>query len=241
MSSRLALGILAVPLTIALTAPCGFAGTVINTNLPAGDIIVDINGQQDGASSYSGPNQDLWYQPFNLSGSLLEVTLQPGTYAFRAINSTDAAAMFPALTSTQLAEIGGGAWTFNTPWTTDYMVFDSSAISNASEPQLFAGAISASGSTYGSAAAAYSAAVAGGYYDLIVDNGGRYTGTTASQFTISGSAETLIFVVPDYYLPDNNGIESVLITPVSGSVPEPGTILELGVALVGLAALRLLR
>jgi hypothetical protein len=89
--SKLALAILAA-------LPCGFAGTIINTNLPAGDIIVDINGQQDGAANYGGPNQDLWYQPFNTGSTLLEVTLQPGTYAFRVI--------FPALTSTQLAEIG---------------------------------------------------------------------------------------------------------------------------------------
>ena len=238
MSSKVVLATFAVALGFP-GSPCALAGTIINTNLPAGDIIVDINGQQDGAGAYGGPNQDLWYQPFNIGSSLLEVTLQPGTYAFRAINSTDAAAMFPALTSTQLAEIGGGAWTFNSPWTTDYMVFDSSAASNSSEAQLFSGAISASGSTYGSAAAAYSAAVIGGYYDQIVVNGGRYTGTTASQFTISGSPETLIFVVPDYFLSDNNGIESVLITPVTGSIPEPGTFLSLGVALLGLAAFRI--
>jgi hypothetical protein len=225
LSSKLALAILAA-------LPCGFAGTIINTNLPAGDVIVDINGQQDGAANYGGPNQDLWYQPFNTTSTLLEVTLQPGTYAFRAINSTDAAAMFPALTGTQLAEIRGGAWTFNSPWTTDYMVFDSSAASNPNEAQLFSGAISASGSTYGSAATAYSAAVIGAYYDQIVVGGGRYTGTTASQFTISGAPETLIFVVPDYFLPDNNGIESVLITPVTGAVPEPSAFIPLALFLV---------
>jgi hypothetical protein len=233
MSSKLVLATFVVALGFpGLTAPCALAGTIINTNLPAGDIIVDINGQQDGASGYGGPNQDLWYQPFSVSSSLLEVTLQPGTYAFRAINSTDAAALFPALTGAQLAEIGGGAWTFNAPWTTDYMVFDSSAASNSSEAQLFSGAISASGNTYASAAAAYSAAVIGGYYNQIVVNGGRYTGTTASRFTISGGPETLIFVVPDYYLPDNNGIESVLITPVTGAVPEPSAFIPLALILL---------
>jgi hypothetical protein len=214
-----------------IAGPAAFAGTVITTNLPAGDTIVNIGGTTDGAATSSGPNQDLWYQPFNSTNSLLEVTLQPGTYAFRLIDSTDAASMFPSLTGSQLAEIGGGAWTFNSPWTTDYMVFDSSAASNPNEPQLFSGAINSSGTTFGSAAAAYSAAISGGYFDQIVINGGRYTGTTVNQFTISGSPETLIFAVPDYFLPDNNGIDSVLISPAS-SAPEPSSLWFVALALI---------
>ncbi len=221
-----------------LSASSGFAGTIINTNLPAGDTIVNIGGATDGAAAFDGP-QDLWFQPFNTSNQLLEVTLQPGTYSFRLLNQTDAASLFPSLTGTQLAEIGGGAWTFNSPWTTDYMVFDSSAATNMSESQLFSGAINASGTTFSSAAAAYSAAIAGGYYNQIVVNGGRYTGTTASQFTIANT-ETLIFVVPDYFLPDNNGIESILISSGSSgaATPEPGTW---GLLVAGIAAMVLFR
>jgi hypothetical protein len=215
---------------IIAAAPCGFAGTIITTNLPSNDIIVDINAMQDGAATFSGPNQNLWYQPFDLGGNLLEVTLQPGTYSFRAIDEADAASMFPSLTGGQLAEIGGGAWTFNSPWSTDYMVFDSSARTNANESQLFSGSINQLGATFGNAAAAYAAAISGGYYDQIVTNGGRYTGTIVNQFTITGSPETLIFVIPDYDLSDNNGIESVLISgsPSSSSAPEPATWLLLG-------------
>ena len=74
---------------LASIAAVAFGGTVINTNLPAGDTIVNIGGTTDGAASFGGPNQDLWFQPFNSSGSLLEVTLQPGTYSFRLLSATD--------------------------------------------------------------------------------------------------------------------------------------------------------
>lgn len=217
--------IFAIALAV-FTARAAFAGTIINTNLPAGDTIVNIGGTTDGAAAFSGPNQDLWFQPFNSINQLLEVTLQPGDYTFRLINSADAATLFPSLTAPQLAQIGGGAWTFNSPWTTDYMVFDSSAASNPNESQLFSGAINADGGTFGDPASAYNAAITGGYFDQIVVNGGRYTGTTTNQFTIAGSQETLIFAIPDYFLPDNNGIESVLIGPAS-STPEPSTALLL--------------
>lgn len=227
-------------ITIQALAFCGLAaaGTIINTNLPAGDTIVNISGTADGAAAYSGTNQDLWYQPFNTASQLLEVTLQPGTYTFRLIDATDAATMFPTLTSTQLAEIGAGGWTFNSPWTTDYLAFDSSAATNGNESQLFSGAISQTGSTYSGPAAAYSAAISGGYYNQIVVNGGRYTGTVVNQFTITGSPETLIFVIPDYDVNDNGGIDSVLIGPGSSGVPEPGSIF---LALAGLLAIAVLR
>lgn len=242
MSTKSAFAILAAAIALT-TAATSFAGTIINTNLPAGDTIVNISGTEDGAAAFSGTNQDLWYQPFSINGpaQLLELTLQPGTYAFRLLDATDAASMFPSLNGAQLAEIGAGGWTFNSPWTTDYMVFDSSALTKSTEPQLFSGAINASGATFGGAAAAYNAAITGGYFDQIVTNGGRYTGTVTNQFTISGGPETLIFAVPDYFLPDNGGIDSVLISPAGSSVPEPSTFPSLGVALLGLAALRLLR
>jgi hypothetical protein len=226
---------------IVLAAPCGFAGTIITTNLPAGDTIVNINATQDGAENSSGPNQTYWYEPFNTNSQLLEVTLQPGTYSFRVIDATDAATMFPLLTTPQLAEIGAGGWTFNTPWSTDYVVFDSSAATDSSESQLFSGAINQSAATFSSPAAAYSAAITGGYYDEIVVDGGRYNGTIVNQLTITGSPETLIFAIPDYDLSDNAGIDSVLITGVQSggsTTPEPGTwALLTG----GIAALALLR
>ena len=75
------------------------AGQIITDNLPSGDVIIAIDGRADGAAAYSGPDQGKWYQPFNVNGQLLESTFQPGTYDFRVIDSTDAAAMFPRLTA----------------------------------------------------------------------------------------------------------------------------------------------
>lgn len=230
-------------LLIAWTLSPVRAGSVVTANLPAGDAIIEINGTTDGAAVFGGSTppgvigagQDDWYQPFNTMGTLLEYTVQPGTYRFRIINQADAAAMFPSLTSSQLSGIGGGAWTYNTPWGTDYTVFDSSATNNPNEHQLFTGAVTpgapVSGSTgwdgagYANAADAYSAAILGGYYDEIVTGTGRYTGTLATSYTFT-TAETLIFTVPDYALGDNNGVMSVLITSAAGTaVPEPASLL----------------
>src|SRR5262249_19002199 len=88
-SSMLAgLGVLA---TLVICPPRSVtAGTIISTNLPAGSLIVNIDGRQDGAAGFNGfgraglgSGQDDWYRPFNLSQHLLEVTFQPGTYTFR--------------------------------------------------------------------------------------------------------------------------------------------------------------
>jgi hypothetical protein len=232
-------------------------GTIITTNLPSGDAIININGQQDGAAAYGGStqgltvlgvNQDDWYRPFNTQGQLLEFTFQPGTYRFRILNQTDAAAMFPSLTQAQLSQIGG-AWTYNTPWVTDYVAFDSSAATNPTEHQLFAGAVTPGvpvpgasgwipGEGYDNAADAYNAAKLGGYYDEIVTGTGRYTGTVQTSYTFT-RAETLIFVAPDYDLADNSGIVSVLVS--SASVPEPSSLTLAALAGALLLGARLVR
>jgi PEP-CTERM motif len=209
------------------------AGNVITTNLPNGDVIIAVDGRADGAAAFNGPGQDDWYQPFNTNQTLLEYTFQPGTYNFRIIDSADASVMFPQLTSAQLSEIGNGAWTFNSPWINQYMAWDASALNNPDEHQLFTGAVGTN--TYTDASAAYQAAIAGGYYDTIVTGSGRNTGTVQSSYTFT-STETLIFAVPDYYLPDNDGVVGVLIS--QQSVPEPSTALLLGTAIAGLGALR---
>ncbi len=207
------------------------AGYVITQNLPANDVIIGVDGRADGAANFSGPGQDDWFQPFNTNGNLLEYTFQPGTYTFRVIDSTDASAMFPKLTSTQLGEIGDGAWTYNSPWITQYMAWDVSALNDPSEHQLFTGSVDPTLTIYGSAGAAYQAAIAGGYFDTIVTGSGRNSGIVQSSYTFA-STETLIFAVPDYALSDNNGIVGVLIT--SQSVPEPTSLMLLGVGCGGL-------
>lgn len=218
-----------------------FGGTVITAGLPANTALVNISGTADGASGYDS-TQTYWYSPFNTSSTLLEYTIQPGTYNFRIVNSTDAAALYPSLTTTQLNSVYT-AWTYNSPWVTDYLVFDSSAATNSSEYQLFAGAVTPSmyGLGFGSADDAYNTAKSDGYYDQIVAGvGGRYHGTTSTDYTFS-SAETLIFAVPDYDVNDNGGGISVLITPASmpsTGTPEPASLL---LVMAGLGAMPWLR
>jgi hypothetical protein len=226
------------------------AGTIINTNLPAGSLIINISGTADGAASYGGStsglsvigtNQDDWYQPFNVGGNLLENTFPAGTYNFRIINQSTAQTMFPSLTAGQISEISTGAWTYNTPWVTDWLAFDSSAASNSSEHQLFAGAVTpeAPGTTgwdgagYDNSTDAYNEAINDGDYNEIVTGAGRYTGTVQSSYTFA-APQTLIFVVADYDVGDNAGSVSVLATPV----PEPVT---LGFFAMSALALRLRR
>src|SRR2546423_793777 len=115
------------------------AGTVITNNLPADTAIINISGTQDGAASYNS-DQSLWYHPFYTAGAtkLVKYTVSPGTYNFRAINPADAATYFPALISAQISQIFT-AWTYNSPWILDYLVFDAAAETNFSIPQLFDG------------------------------------------------------------------------------------------------------
>ncbi len=224
---------------VALAQMSARAGTIISTNVPAGAAIINISGTADGAASYGGstgsmqvlgPNQDDWYQPFD-SGGLLEYTFLAGTYEFRIINQATAQTMFPSLTAGQVGQISTGAWTYNTPWVTDYLAFDSSAASNSSEHQLFAGAVTPyaptttgfTGGGYDNSTDAYNEAINDGDYDEIVTGTGRYTGTVQTSYTFA-APETLIFTVADYALGDNSGSVSVLVT----SVPEPASILILG-------------
>jgi hypothetical protein len=206
------------------------AGNVITTNLPSGEAIVAIDSQTDGSNPTDGSQND-WNNPFTTGAKPLEYTFSPGTYTFRIINSTDAATMFPSLSSSQLAEIGNGAWTYNNPWITQYMAWDAK---DPSGSQLFTGAVESQ--AFGNAAAAYQAAISGGYYDTIVTGSGRNTGTVESSFTFT-STTTLIFAIPDNGVSDNSGTIGVLIT--GQAVPEPSTALLLGAAMAGLGAVRL--
>ena len=148
------------------------AGTIITAGLPSGSAIINIDGRADGAAAYSGANADDWFQPFNASNDLLTYTFQPGTYTFRVVDPTDAALLFPSLTPTELSQIGG-AWTYNSPWATDYLAFDSSAATEAGQHQLFTGAVTDNGYGYADAATAYQEAITKGYYDQIVTGSGR--------------------------------------------------------------------
>jgi hypothetical protein len=199
----------------ALVAICRstLAGTVITTNLPANTAIVNVNAKQDGAASWNA-GQDSWFQPFFTGGAtaLTQLVVQPGTYSFRLTNPTLAMTEFPALTSGQLSQIFT-AWTYNSPWITDYFVFDAAGVASSAVPDIFAGAIRPAGLSggTGSATEAFNLAVNNNFDDIIVKQpGGRITGIRTNQYTFT-AAETLTFAVPDNILSDNNGGVSVLI------------------------------
>jgi hypothetical protein len=191
------------------------AGTVITANLPPTATIVNINARQDGALT-SGPNNgDQWFRPFSSlgAGSLLQLTIQPGSYRFRLTTPTLAAARFPALTPAETSTMYT-AWTYNSPWVTDYMAWDVAAATNFSLPQIISGSNipPAFFPGFASAQLAFDAAVNNNYADLVrLPPGGRYTGRAVRVVTFS-APQTLIFGVPDAGLGDNNGGVSVLIT-----------------------------
>ena len=207
-----------------LLAPPVWGGTVITDNLPANTAIVNISGTQDGAASYNS-DQSLWYQPFNTGGTLLEYTVQPGAYGFRVVNPADAARLFPALTPAQTNQIFT-AWTYNSPWIEDYLVFDGAAATNSALPQIFDG--DPEWPPYSAAADAYNASLTNGTYNqLRVGPLGRDSTNLVYSYTFT-VAETLIFVVPDYALSDNAGGVSVLISPINSPllaiVPGAGSV-----------------
>jgi hypothetical protein len=199
-------------------APTLFGGNVITDNLPAGTAIVNVDGTQDGALGYNG-DQSLWYRPFyaGLATNFLEYTVQPGTYSFRIVDPADAAALFPSLTQTQTNHIFT-AWSFNSPWVTDYLVFDSAAETNTALAQLFDGACINS-AFYLTATDAYNTAISNGSYALIrTAPEGRDSNVFTNSYTFT-NVETLVFAVPDYYLGDNGGGVSVVIAPIISAAP----------------------
>lgn len=213
-----------------LSSSWAAAGTVISTNLPSDTWIVNIDGRNDGAHSFDA-DQSNWYGPFAVNGNLLQLSLKAGTYKFTLVDSADAQAAFPNLTFDQLSQIGGG-WTYNYPWITDYMVFDSSAATDLSQAELFSGGIQSK--SFASAAEAHAAAKANGLLDqLVVSPGGRLHGTIADSYTLDHDA-TLIFIVPDWALGDNYGVVSVAVQ--RQAVPEPATVIALAAG--GLAFLK---
>ncbi len=197
------------------------AGSAINSNLPAGTVIVNIDATADGIVTYSGDaDQSFFYQPTATAPS---VTLQAGTYTFRIVDPADAATLFPSLTPAQQAEIYTG-WTYNSPWTEDYLAFNSSAIANANQSQLFDGALppgTPNDQTFGSAQAAYDGTIADGYYNKIRPAPPGRAGSAADyslSYTFTAPT-TLLFVIPDNILSDNTGGVSVVVTNVTALAP----------------------
>jgi hypothetical protein len=191
-----------------------FAGSVITTNLSNNTAIVNIDAQNDGSNGFNG-QQSLWYQPFSNNGvaNIPSITVQPGTYNFRIVNPADASTLYPGLTTTQQNQIYTG-WTYNSPWITNYLVFDSSAATDSSLHQLIYGAGSSQG--YGSGPDAYAGAKSDGSYNTFKMGDAGYVASnpSVSSYTFT-TAQTLLFVIPDYGLYDNAGGVSVLVSPLA--------------------------
>ncbi|MEO7676826.1 MAG: hypothetical protein ABIV39_08710, partial [Verrucomicrobiota bacterium] len=104
------------------------------------------------------------------------------------------------------------AWTYNSPWITDYLVFDSSATTNNTIYQLFDGAFDFV--SYNNSSNAYYGVIGHGYSDsLRVGPLGRNSTNYVKSYTLTNAA-TLIFAAPDNGLVDNAGGVSVLVSPV---------------------------
>ena len=189
---------------LVLAAGNANAGTVITANLPANTVIANIDSRADGAGNYNG-DQSLWYQPF----TTVTATLSAGTYTFRIVDPADTGELFPSLTSDQLAQVYTG-WTYNSPWITNYVVFDSSAAHDGSQAQLLYGAISTQG--FGNPQDAYNASVVSGAFNTFTI--GSTHNTPVKQITFDHEV-TLLFAIPDYGVYDNNGGVSVLVQPVT--------------------------
>ena len=202
--------------TLGMVGNQGLAGTILTTHLPANTAIINIDATKDGANLSNG-GQTLWYAPFSTVNSLLEYTVTAGTYRFRIVNPADAAQLYPALTTAQTSQIFT-AWTFNTPWLTDYLVFKSAAATDSTIAQLFDGAYTNdynTGPWYANAATAYDAAIGNGCFNKIRPGAqGRYGTNLTTSYTFTNTT-TLIFVIPDNILGDNFGGVSVLVSPVA--------------------------
>ena len=194
-----------------------FGGSIITSNLPPNTAIINIDARADGSATFNG-DQSLWYAPFNTGGTLLELTVPPGTYHFRAIDPADALTLFPSLTPVQTNQIYT-AWTFNSPWATDYLVFDGAAATNKSLPQLFDGAFSNTNGGantwhfYANPVDAYNASISNGFASLLrtAATGGRDSTNDISAYAFA-STTTLIFAISDNGLGDNAGGVSVLVS-----------------------------
>lgn len=163
---------------------------------------INIDARASGAQP--GPRQTFWHDPFNA----VSLSLAAGTYDFQLVD--------PAIDSSATYT----AWSYNSPFITNYLVFLSTDLTH----ELFSGAVS-DAVIRTTAQAAFDATVA--------------SGNDKTTFTFA-TPVTLLFAVPDNLLSDNQAGVSVLVQP-SGVLPTPepasAALFASGVAAILLASL----
>ena len=147
---------------------------------------ININALASGAQP--GPRQAFWHDPFNA----VSLNLSAGTYDFQIVDPPiDSSATYTA-------------WSYNTPFITNYLVFLSTDLTH----ELFDGAVS-DAVIRTTAQSAFNATVA--------------AGNDKTTFTFA-TPVTLLFAVPDNVLADNQAGVSVRVQPGAvNAIPEPAS------------------
>ena len=169
--------------------------------------IINVDATKYGVQDFGQVGLSGWRNPYPGAPSL---TVGPGTYTFSLVNPLlNAAAIYTA-------------WTYNSPWITNYIVFDQATQSSG---YLFGGATSSTG--YSDATSAFNGTC------------GASGSLCVSTYSFAATT-TLIFTTPDAGVFDNAGGVSIDVEPLvqSAGVPEPASLGLAGAGILGLLAAR---